>query len=414
MVMVGEDVVLPCQLEPPINAVPMTIEWGRPDLDPRFVFVWHQGQELAVDQNEAYRKRASLSIDNLKRGDLSLMLPKATISDNGIYRCYIPKQGKEYFVELTVGAASSPAITLAGISEASGGVMLDCESKGWYPQPEVKWLDGDRKALSAGPTKAVRDPDGPYVVSSRATVEKGNSNIFTCRVHQEKINQTQETRIHVPDDFFMTHSSCTTSIAFSVVLSLMFIAAAVLMVLIWRKYKAEERMHHEAKEREQLMMESKKNEEGRKEKLKEELQKKEEEHRDVTQVVETLRGQKEDLGKLKEQILSQTQGSEKLLEETEQKMKTVEKEITEKGGDKTANKAQGYTRLREILQEVNWSQEERKREHQQLNLITEKLMKKTTDDVNRLTERKSRAERHMEQIKRQIEEMENQRGGEEI
>ena len=102
MTMVGDDVVLPCQLKPPTDAAPMILEWGRPDLNPRFVFVWHNGQDLLVDQNKAYKGRTSLSIDKLKHGDISLKISKVKISDEGTYRCYIPKLYKEYFVELVV------------------------------------------------------------------------------------------------------------------------------------------------------------------------------------------------------------------------------------------------------------------------------------------------------------------------
>uniref|UniRef100_A0A3Q2W1J4 Ig-like domain-containing protein n=1 Tax=Haplochromis burtoni TaxID=8153 RepID=A0A3Q2W1J4_HAPBU len=103
IVVAGDDVVLPCQLEPPVDAVQMTIEWGKPDLNPGFVFVRHNGQELQTDQNTAYKGRVSLSIDKLKHGDVSLKLSKVKVSDSGRYRCYIPQQSKEYFVELLVG-----------------------------------------------------------------------------------------------------------------------------------------------------------------------------------------------------------------------------------------------------------------------------------------------------------------------
>ena len=106
MAMVGDDIVLPCQLETPVDAVSMTMEWGRPDLNPRFVYVWHDGQELQVDQNKAYKGKASLSINKLKHGDLSLSLSKANVFDNGIYRCYIPKLREEHLVELLVGKST--------------------------------------------------------------------------------------------------------------------------------------------------------------------------------------------------------------------------------------------------------------------------------------------------------------------
>uniref|UniRef100_A0A8C4E696 Ig-like domain-containing protein n=1 Tax=Dicentrarchus labrax TaxID=13489 RepID=A0A8C4E696_DICLA len=198
VVMVGGDIVLPCQLEPPVDAVSMTMELGRPDLEPRFVYVWHDGQELLTDQNQAYKGRVLLSNDRLKLGDLSLNLYKVTISDNGRYRCFIPKLNKEYFLELLVGSVSSPGINLSGIHKANSAVMLDCRSKGWYPEPEVVWLDGEGNLLSAGPTETVRGPDDLYTVSSRVTVEKRHSNNFTCRVQQKDINQTRETHIYVP------------------------------------------------------------------------------------------------------------------------------------------------------------------------------------------------------------------------
>uniref|UniRef100_A0A3B4F7G0 Immunoglobulin V-set domain-containing protein n=1 Tax=Pundamilia nyererei TaxID=303518 RepID=A0A3B4F7G0_9CICH len=86
IVVAGDDVVLPCQLEPPVDAVQMTIEWGKPDLNPGFVFVRHNGQELQTDQNTAYKGRVSLSIDKLKHGDVSLKLSKVKVSDSGRYR----------------------------------------------------------------------------------------------------------------------------------------------------------------------------------------------------------------------------------------------------------------------------------------------------------------------------------------
>ncbi|MED6294973.1 hypothetical protein CHARACLAT_026559 [Characodon lateralis] len=101
--MVGEDVVLPCVLEPPKDASQMTLEWGRLDLEPRFVFVSLDGHAYPADQNEAYKGRSSMFPDKLKNGDISLKLSDVRHSDNGRFRCYIPNEEKEYFVDLVVG-----------------------------------------------------------------------------------------------------------------------------------------------------------------------------------------------------------------------------------------------------------------------------------------------------------------------
>ncbi|TDG99390.1 hypothetical protein EPR50_G00193830 [Perca flavescens] len=132
-------------------------------------------------------------------GNISLKLSKVKLADRGTYRCFIPGLDRQSFVQLHVGAVSSPVISLVGLDRDKGGVVLQCESEGWYPEPEVLWLDGEGNLLSAGPPETVRGPDDLYTVSSSVTVEKRPSNRFTCRVQQKDTNQTRETEIHVPD-----------------------------------------------------------------------------------------------------------------------------------------------------------------------------------------------------------------------
>ncbi|XP_045920993.1 butyrophilin subfamily 2 member A2-like [Micropterus dolomieu] len=108
-------------------------------------------------------------------------------------------------IESVGGAVYSPIIQV--VSDNSISVVFQCKSEGWYPEPEVFWLDGEGNLLSAGPTETVRGPDDLYTVSSRVTVEKRHSNSFTCRVQQKDINQTRETHIQVTAGFFMDQSS---------------------------------------------------------------------------------------------------------------------------------------------------------------------------------------------------------------
>uniref|UniRef100_A0A667Z1Z2 Ig-like domain-containing protein n=1 Tax=Myripristis murdjan TaxID=586833 RepID=A0A667Z1Z2_9TELE len=189
---VGDDIILLCHLEPAVDAVAMTVEWARPDLEHSFVHVWHGGRKLPI-QHPSYKGRTSLFLDKLKDGDVSLKLSEVKLSDEGRYRCFIPSLGIE--TTLVVGAASSPVIN---VTKSSSGVVLECESKGWYPEPELFWLDAEGKLLSAGAPETVRGPDGLYTVSSRVTAEKSHSNSFTCRVQQLSINQSRDTHIHVP------------------------------------------------------------------------------------------------------------------------------------------------------------------------------------------------------------------------
>ncbi|KAM8747609.1 butyrophilin subfamily 1 member A1-like isoform 7-T7 [Acanthopagrus schlegelii] len=194
--LVGEDVLLPCHLEPAVSANYETVVWTRPDLIPKYIHYHQDGHLLFEKQNPTYSFRTRLFKDELPRGNVSMKIFKVKISDAGRYHCVLEPMEKEDFIQLVVGAASTPFIEV--VTNNSEHVVLQCNSTGWYPEPEVFWLDGEGNLLSAGPTETVRGPDDLYTVSSRVTVEKRHSNSFTCRVQQNHTNQTRETHIHVP------------------------------------------------------------------------------------------------------------------------------------------------------------------------------------------------------------------------
>uniref|UniRef100_A0A4W6ELR8 Ig-like domain-containing protein n=1 Tax=Lates calcarifer TaxID=8187 RepID=A0A4W6ELR8_LATCA len=189
----GDDIILPCRLDPPISATLWTVEWTKPGLDAKYVHVHKDGRLLHEIQNPSYYYQTRLFVDELKHGNVSMKISKVKLSDEGTYRCLIPSVQKEASVQL-IGLThfSTPVIEVT--SGESGEVVLECESKGWYPEPEVLWLDGEGNLLSAGPTETVRGPDDLYTVSSRVTVRRGNS--FICSVEQKIIKQVREALIH--------------------------------------------------------------------------------------------------------------------------------------------------------------------------------------------------------------------------
>ncbi|CAI5661070.1 unnamed protein product [Oreochromis niloticus] len=235
----------------------MTFEWTRPDLEPRFVFVWRTRQDLVAMKNPSYKDRSSLFTDELKHGNISLKLSKVKPADEGRYRCYIPAKDEEAFIDLVVasGAVSSPVISLEGIDRDKTGVMLECKSEGWHPEPELLWLDGEGNLLSAGPTETLRGPDDLYTVSSRVTVEKRHSNNITCRVQQRNTNQIRETQKHVSDELFQLTSSSAAPVIIGVVVSLAVIILILIGVFfIWRRNKKKKKPQTETDQEQETLM----------------------------------------------------------------------------------------------------------------------------------------------------------------
>ncbi|XP_034146660.1 butyrophilin subfamily 1 member A1-like, partial [Esox lucius] len=195
----GDDVILLCSLKPASSAVDQSVLWTRPDLILDQVHLYRNKRVSNADQNPSYKGRTSLSKEEeLKKGNISLKLSRVKLSDAGIYRCSVPSLGgvKEAEIQLDVGAVSQPVISVVGPKDY--GVVLKCDSGGWFPKPEMTWVDSDGNILPDGSTETETDSEGRYTVRGHVTVQK--TDMFTCRVQQQKINHKMETEINVPGE----------------------------------------------------------------------------------------------------------------------------------------------------------------------------------------------------------------------
>ncbi|KAM6949138.1 butyrophilin subfamily 2 member A2-like [Aplochiton taeniatus] len=231
--LVGESAILPSYLDPPEDASEITIEWSRPDLTPKYIYLLRDGREISDLKNPWFRGRTELFTEELKTGNISLKLSRVTLTDGGHYRCFLPSKDKEADLQLIVGMVSNPLIILIGTKDRR--VVLQCESGGWYPEPEVEWLDSEGHVLSAGPTETVRDPDDIFTVRRNVTVYETDTNRFTCRVQQQHINQTRELHIFIPGGFFGC-SGCSLILGLETVLEIFLGMVLCIVVLMGGDY----------------------------------------------------------------------------------------------------------------------------------------------------------------------------------
>ncbi|MEQ2240443.1 hypothetical protein ILYODFUR_014946 [Ilyodon furcidens] len=248
--------------------------------------------------------------------------------------------------------------------------------------------------MSAGPTETTTDPDGVYSVSSRVMVEKRHNN-FTCRVQQKDINQTRQTHIYVPDDFFMAQSDCSVSISFNVILVIIVVSGVVLF--IWMSRNKMKKLKDKGNEEQQKLMT-----EVKSSNLEEELKNRNKDQRSIDQQIEALMKMSEELKEQKKRLTDQTEEAGTMLEENEMKLKAVDDEVTNYMGSMVEKKAYGYLKLKKIIAEINEKLTEKKKAHQQVELITDNLMNRTCDEISKLEKRKQEIENHVVEIKKQL------------
>ncbi len=112
---VGDDVFLPCHLEPQRNMERFTVEWSKPDLKPdpsdwlkgvEYVYLYRGRREVKDMKMQSYDGRTDLPVDNLRQGNISLKILNVSLEDGGRYRCFVPQlksDVKESIVTLVVG-----------------------------------------------------------------------------------------------------------------------------------------------------------------------------------------------------------------------------------------------------------------------------------------------------------------------
>ncbi|XP_030286906.1 myelin-oligodendrocyte glycoprotein-like isoform X2 [Sparus aurata] len=92
-VLVSDDIILPCHLEPPLDVTTLSVEWRR---GPALVHVYRNRRDDPVSQDQNFKGRTSLFQVEMTRGNISLKLTDVTEQDAGNYTCSVPKLQRSY------------------------------------------------------------------------------------------------------------------------------------------------------------------------------------------------------------------------------------------------------------------------------------------------------------------------------
>ncbi|KAK1803646.1 hypothetical protein P4O66_020753 [Electrophorus voltai] len=200
----GSDIVLPCSIKPTMSAVDMEVRWSRQDLGGILVHHYMNNSDKNDGQMPSYRGRTALFKEELQYGNTSLLLKNVKVSDGGQYTCRVDSahwSGQVSVLLKIEVIGGAPEITVLGT--ASGGVLLRCDSKGWWPVPELQWLDSKGVEVPAGVKESCEDDHLPRPDYTAAIVVPvvlillsalvGVVMYYRRRAKQEKVKRDIET-----------------------------------------------------------------------------------------------------------------------------------------------------------------------------------------------------------------------------
>nr|XP_009930467.1 PREDICTED: butyrophilin subfamily 3 member A2-like [Opisthocomus hoazin] len=200
---IGKGVILPCQLK--VNIIPerLSVQWIFTGDSPKIDVTTYDGKNTynPVREDYAYQGRTNFFQSEFKKGNLSLHLKNVVLSDKGKYTCSVFYENwyDEVVVDLHVAAKSDESsVFLDG--HVGQGISLTCKSQGWFPEPQIVWLNSTGQTRKEKvTTQAMKTSSGVFDVVSSMTLEPGSDKEVSCRVVNNLLNAMCESRVLISD-----------------------------------------------------------------------------------------------------------------------------------------------------------------------------------------------------------------------
>uniref|UniRef100_A0A674HG29 CD276 molecule n=1 Tax=Taeniopygia guttata TaxID=59729 RepID=A0A674HG29_TAEGU len=191
----GQDATLLCSFSPEANfsVAELSLIWQLTDTK-RLVHGFSGGRDLLQDQGRGYANRTALFYDQLALGNVSLLLRRVRIADEGSFTCFVRVRDYDS-AALTLQVAapySKPSVHLEPSKDLKPGdvAVVTCHTSGGYPEASVLWQDGRGANLTANVTTwQVANEEGLFEVRSvlRVLLEPGVT--YSCLVLNTALRQ---------------------------------------------------------------------------------------------------------------------------------------------------------------------------------------------------------------------------------
>ncbi|KAM9113371.1 butyrophilin-like protein 10 [Pangshura tecta] len=193
VVLVGQAVTLSCHL---IGQVPANIQvhWYKMERNKNTTVYFYNNTEKGTEVGQAGdRHRIKGRYGN---GVVRVKLFPVHVEDSGQYACAVTSDGvyQEAIAQVIVaGFGSAPRLTIE--HQQNNSITLRCTSQGWYPQPEVRWIDSTGQKITAmAETRIQKDVTDLYQIHSSLRVADTASDTISCTIinpllkrHHEKV-----------------------------------------------------------------------------------------------------------------------------------------------------------------------------------------------------------------------------------
>ncbi|KAM4748243.1 CD276 antigen [Rhinophrynus dorsalis] len=192
--LLNEDAILPCWFSP-LNGFSLqnlSVFWKLTSLQD--VHAFFKGQNQLENQDPDFQNRTGLFLEELSQGNMSLLVQRVRLSDEGTYTCFVNLQNSSSAAVILQVASSfsKPTLHLEPSEGLKPGdqVTVTCHTYNGYPEAELLWQDGTGRNLTENVTTSqVANQEGLFHVQSTFSVILETSDTYTCLVYNPVLRE---------------------------------------------------------------------------------------------------------------------------------------------------------------------------------------------------------------------------------
>ncbi|XP_070809811.1 CD276 antigen [Pituophis catenifer annectens] len=201
--LVGQDAVLHCSFSPESNFTlnELSLFWQVTDTN-QLVHGFTEGQDQPAYQGSTYANRTALFYDQLAHGNMSLLLRRVQISDEGSFTCFVKvRDFSRAAVSLQMAATySKPNVNLEPSKNLKPGdlVKVRCHSFSGYPEAVVLWQDGHGNNITDNiTTSQVANEQGLFDVQSVLQVVLEPNSTYSCLIKNPLLQEVTHASVTI-------------------------------------------------------------------------------------------------------------------------------------------------------------------------------------------------------------------------
>ncbi|XP_036899223.1 putative selection and upkeep of intraepithelial T-cells protein 1 homolog isoform X1 [Sturnira hondurensis] len=227
MATVGGQAELSCQLSPPQSAEHMEVSWFKGSHF-KLVHLYRDGREVNGKTAPEYMDRIEFVKEAIEDGKVTLRLHNISISDNGLYQCSFKDS------EFRGVAVMNLSVTALGLetqiciqAPSTGGLMVECNSGGWFPQPQMEWRDDKGEVVPHLSKSYSQDEVGLFYVKMIVFLTNKSQGNVICYIRNPLSSEEKQISIFLADALFHP-----VHIWLIVLISIFFVAVLLIGVLL--------------------------------------------------------------------------------------------------------------------------------------------------------------------------------------